>query len=152
MQHLPWESIPVLSDQQVSRVPSLIHLHMQVRRSRVTGGDVLVKGVNPDSTFFVLNPDRDLPSTQKTFEDMFTKWVLWYSCIPSYGIIHVKESLLLKNVVLTSLLPTCCCCLYLFWCLYLPKVQARCPGHTLQLSELSVQESELVGFGSLVVY
>ncbi|XP_041371410.1 uncharacterized protein LOC121384969 [Gigantopelta aegis] len=77
VQHLPWESIPILSDQQVSRIPSLIHLHTQMQRALVTGDNVFVKGVNPDKTFFVLNPDKDLQSTQKMFEDLFTKEFSW---------------------------------------------------------------------------
>ena len=39
-------------------------------------------------------------------------------------------------------------CLYLFPCLYLLKVHAHCPGSTPPQSELSVYDSELVGFAS----
>ena len=42
-------------------------------------------------------------------------------------------------------------CLFLFSCLYRHKGQAHCPGHTPQLSGLSVYHSELVDFVSLLV-
>jgi len=64
IQHLPWESIPMLYDHPVTRVPSL-----QFLLSKVSCQKQLTH-VDPVKTFYALNPQNNLPNTQK----MFQKW------------------------------------------------------------------------------
>ena len=52
-----------------------------------------------------------------------------------------SKSVTIKSVVVVTYI----------WAYNQFKVQARCPGHILQLSGLSVEGSELVGFVSLLV-
>ncbi|RMX47888.1 hypothetical protein pdam_00010648, partial [Pocillopora damicornis] len=64
IQHLPWESIPMLFDQPVTRIPSLQYLLSKLSCQRQ------LPEINPEKTFYALNPQNNLPNTQK----MFQKW------------------------------------------------------------------------------
>ncbi|KAJ8036336.1 Separin [Holothuria leucospilota] len=76
LQHIPWESMPVLRRAPVFRMPSLHFLqsHLKARSDSET---VLGAGVNIGNTFFVLNPSKDLINTQKVFQDWFEKEQMW---------------------------------------------------------------------------
>lgn len=50
IQHLPWESIPILFDQPVTRVPSLQFLFFQLSCQRQ------LPEIDPEKTFYALNP------------------------------------------------------------------------------------------------
>jgi len=67
LQKVPWESIPMLRNQLVSRMPSLL----LTRLSFLNSGKFITNGVCTESTFYVLNPRNDLQNTQKTFEKWF---------------------------------------------------------------------------------
>lgn len=83
VQGIPWESIPILRGQSVSRIPSTsflidrVHLARHLRgmsplpdRTEAANGKNLVDriSVDPRKTFFILNPSGDLLSTQKRFQ------------------------------------------------------------------------------------
>lgn len=74
VQHLPWESMPVLSDKSVSRMPCLSHLVTQLTNLQDQRDSVFIKGVNPSHTFYILNPDSDLPRTQEFFQEWFERF------------------------------------------------------------------------------
>lgn len=83
VQGIPWESIPILRGQSVSRIPSTsflvdrVHLARHLRglsplpnASEAASGKNIVDRatVDPRKTFFVLNPSGDLQPTQKRFQ------------------------------------------------------------------------------------
>ncbi|XP_054751240.2 separin-like [Lytechinus pictus] len=76
IQQLPWESMPILHEWPVCRLPNLHFLMSHLRASK-SGANVLGKGINPDKTYFILNPMGDLDNTQKTFQDWFQKENKW---------------------------------------------------------------------------
>ena len=76
VQQLPWESMPCLrnSGQSATRMPCLPFV--LARHDQPSGSDRLWHidpGVQPDRTFYVLNPGGDLTKTQETFEEAFSK-------------------------------------------------------------------------------
>lgn len=71
VQGVPWESIPVLRGQSVSRIPSVSFLLDRVRlaSAKNRSGDVVDRiSVDPRKTFFVLNPSGDLKGTEGRFK------------------------------------------------------------------------------------
>ncbi|KAG2038447.1 peptidase family C50-domain-containing protein [Suillus americanus] len=71
VQGVPWESIPVLRGQSVSRIPNVSFLLDRVRLASVKNrsGDVVDRtSVDPRKTFFVLNPSGDLKGTEGRFK------------------------------------------------------------------------------------
>jgi len=72
IQHLPWESIPMLFDQPVTRVPSL-----QFLLSKVSCQSQFPQ-VDPVKTFYALNPQNNLPNTQKMFQKWFESEHGWH--------------------------------------------------------------------------
>ncbi|KAI8918729.1 peptidase family C50-domain-containing protein [Entophlyctis helioformis] len=77
-QHLPWESLPILRGQPVSRVPSCAMLARLLSTRRVSGGRLTV---DPSKAFYVLNPSGDLSRTQSEFEDTMTRERSWSGVI-----------------------------------------------------------------------
>jgi len=73
IQHLPWESMPALIDQCVTRMPSVQFLFAHWRSLIDDPTSVVNVGVDRRSVFYVVNPDDDLKHTQKTFESWFTR-------------------------------------------------------------------------------
>jgi separase len=68
---IPWESIPVLRGQSVSRIPSVAFLRDRVRLASAknrSGGVVDRMSVDSRKTFFVLNPSGDLKGTEGRFK------------------------------------------------------------------------------------
>jgi len=73
IQGLPWESIPVLRGESVSRIPDMRFLldrlnsadHQGARKPR--GRSVGRARVDPRKTFYVLNPSGDLKGTEGRF-------------------------------------------------------------------------------------
>jgi len=74
IQHLPWESIPVLVDHSVTRMPSVHFLFAHWKSLSDDPTSVVNVGVNRRSVFYIVNPDNDLLNTQKTFESWFTRF------------------------------------------------------------------------------
>ncbi|KAG2136721.1 peptidase family C50-domain-containing protein [Suillus clintonianus] len=71
VQGVPWESIPVLRGQSMSRIPSVSFLLDRVRLASAenrSGGAVDRISVDPRKTFFVLNPSGDLKGTEGRFK------------------------------------------------------------------------------------
>ena len=79
VQGLPWESLPLMREcrQAVSRVPSLPFLLSLWSAHTGTGASVLSSGVAQDSVFYVLNPDNNLPETEKRLEGALKSWASW---------------------------------------------------------------------------
>ncbi|KAL5009966.1 hypothetical protein ScPMuIL_012271 [Solemya velum] len=77
LQHLPWESLPVLRSSTVSRLPSIYHLHSQLAFLHRHRNSVYNRGVDLYSSYYILNPDNNLPSTQQSFQNWFSSEPGW---------------------------------------------------------------------------
>ncbi|EEC03685.1 conserved hypothetical protein [Ixodes scapularis] len=71
IQALPWESVPILQKNPVSRVPSLAYLQAQLWYYSQTLDNVYIRGADTSKTYFILNPSNDIPKTQAQFENVF---------------------------------------------------------------------------------
>jgi separase len=69
---LPWESMPGLEGQRISRVPSLGLLAVSLAARG--GGGV---GVDLSSAYFLLNPGGDLPATQARLQPLLSSQAGW---------------------------------------------------------------------------
>lgn len=76
VQHLPWENLPILRNRPVSRMPSLYYLKVQMSYLHHRNS-VITDGFDPKSTFYVLNPDDNLPCTQEIFQKSFESTEGW---------------------------------------------------------------------------
>eukprot|EP00062_Callorhinchus_milii_P025013 gi/632985547/ref/XP_007909742.1/ PREDICTED: separin-like [Callorhinchus milii] len=86
LQRLPWESVPVLRTRAVTRVPSLPFLLSYVVTKQHGVSSLITEGVDPTRVFYVLNPQGNLPNTEKTFKDWFQRKAGWE------GVIRTKPS------------------------------------------------------------
>ncbi|KAF8446447.1 peptidase family C50-domain-containing protein [Boletus edulis BED1] len=79
LQSIPWESLPVLRGQSVSRIPSLeflldrVHLAAMERERDGEDKDAVIDRIRVDAhkTYYVLNPSGDLKGT----EGRFSSWL-----------------------------------------------------------------------------
>ncbi|NXX14377.1 ESPL1 protein, partial [Podargus strigoides] len=76
LQKLPWESMTCLQAVPVTRLPSLRFL-LSYSLAQKQAGSVLSRGVNPSSTFYVLNPHSNLLGTEERFRDWFESEPGW---------------------------------------------------------------------------
>lgn len=69
----PWENLPSLQCERISRVPSMHLLRRLLSKSNAK------KPLTPDlkACSYILNPGNDLPRTQATFEEFFSKSLQW---------------------------------------------------------------------------
>ncbi|CAL4079627.1 unnamed protein product [Meganyctiphanes norvegica] len=70
---LPWEMLSVLRDQPVTRMPSLRMLTLLFQHHSQQMDSVLVKGVNPNNGFYILDPDSNLKRTQDRMKDVLAQ-------------------------------------------------------------------------------
>ncbi|TRY63276.1 hypothetical protein TCAL_04651 [Tigriopus californicus] len=71
IQLLPWEALPMMKNQQCSRVPSLFFLASLYASHHQNKASVAKVGVNNEKIFYVLNPNNDLQKTQDRLESPF---------------------------------------------------------------------------------
>ncbi|NXC78269.1 ESPL1 protein, partial [Anhinga anhinga] len=76
LQKLPWESMACLKAVPVTRLPSLRFL-LSYSLAQKRAGSVLSRGVNPSSTFYVLNPHSNLLGTEERFRGWFESEPGW---------------------------------------------------------------------------
>lgn len=67
---IPWESVPFLYSQSVTRMPSLCSVFRHIK----CNSNLLLNQINPNNGFYVLNPSRDLPRTETIFAPTFSKF------------------------------------------------------------------------------
>ncbi|KFO21270.1 separin [Fukomys damarensis] len=77
LQKLPWESMPCLRELPVTRLPSFHFLLSYSIIKEAGASPVLSQGVDPQSTFYVLNPHNNLSSTEEQFRAKFSSEVGW---------------------------------------------------------------------------
>ena len=68
VQHLPWESLPILRGRQVSRLPNIAMLHQCI-----SGRSRKVQISSPDAAFYLLNPSGDLIKTEKKLSESLSR-------------------------------------------------------------------------------
>ncbi|KAI8150319.1 peptidase family C50-domain-containing protein [Fennellomyces sp. T-0311] len=72
----PWESIPILRVQSVSRLPCLSFLRDRILANQAAASDG-EWSVDSRKTCYVLNPSGDLMHTQNEFESVFKRMASW---------------------------------------------------------------------------
>ncbi|XP_016056830.1 PREDICTED: separin isoform X2 [Miniopterus natalensis] len=77
LQKLPWESMPSLRVLPVTRLPSFRFLLSYAIIKESGASPVLSQGVDPHSTFYVLNPHNNLSSTEEQFRANFSSESGW---------------------------------------------------------------------------
>uniref|UniRef100_A0A2K6V525 separase n=1 Tax=Saimiri boliviensis boliviensis TaxID=39432 RepID=A0A2K6V525_SAIBB len=77
LQKLPWESMPCLQALPVTRLPSFRFLLSYSITKEYGASPVLSQGVDPRSTFYVLNPHNNLSSTEEQFRANFSSEAGW---------------------------------------------------------------------------
>ncbi|OCT95906.1 hypothetical protein XELAEV_18013595mg [Xenopus laevis] len=97
LQKLPWESIPCLQKQSVTRLPSLHFLLSYGLLRKYQPQTTLIKGVDPKQTFYVLNPHANLPGTEERFRDWFKNETGWKGVIRSAPKSEMIQSALTKQ-------------------------------------------------------
>jgi len=90
IQNLPWESLPYLDDQPMSRIPSLSLLFTRV------------VFVERSSTSYLLNPTGDLRSTQSLFEKDFEAQPGWRGFVGEFDRGDQRNMALLHDIVSRS--------------------------------------------------
>lgn len=78
LQYLPFENLPILRDQLVTRIPSLQFLSASLLLHSDSRGS---GGINPTDTYYVVNPTGDLKNTQRTFASWFEREAGWTGVI-----------------------------------------------------------------------
>ncbi|KAM8801446.1 separin isoform 2-T3 [Rhynchonycteris naso] len=81
LQKLPWESMPSLRALPVTRLPSFHFLLSYAIIKESGASSVLSQGVDPRSTFYVLNPHNNLSSTEEQFRANFSSESGWKGVI-----------------------------------------------------------------------
>ncbi|XP_019580029.2 separin isoform X2 [Rhinolophus sinicus] len=81
LQKLPWESMPSLRALSVTRLPSFRFLLSYAITKESGASSVLSQGVDPRSTFYVLNPHNNLSSTEEQFRANFSSEAGWKGVI-----------------------------------------------------------------------
>uniref|UniRef100_A0A8C3WZR1 separase n=1 Tax=Catagonus wagneri TaxID=51154 RepID=A0A8C3WZR1_9CETA len=77
LQKLPWESMPSLRALPVTRLPSFRFLLSYSIIKESGASSVLSQGVDPRSTFYILNPHNNLSSTEEQFRAHFSSEAGW---------------------------------------------------------------------------
>lgn len=72
VQHVPWESVPLLRPRCVTRMPSLHFLHAHLLSLSADPASLYTAGVNTASAYYVLDPENNLQFTRDKFQ-------LWFS-------------------------------------------------------------------------
>lgn len=83
LMQIPWESMPCLVQQSVSRMPSLpfVLARLDTVAGPQSAWHQVQPGVKPASAFYVLNPESDLAATQQALEPSFVGRAQWEGII-----------------------------------------------------------------------
>ncbi|TRY54956.1 hypothetical protein DNTS_020719 [Danionella cerebrum] len=99
LQRLPWENIDCLKSQSVTRMPSLNAVLGHSHLKEIDSSCVLSSGVNPEKVYYVLNPDKNLPYSDKCFKEWFTGEQLWQgTCGSTPDSDKLQEALTTKDL------------------------------------------------------
>lgn len=99
----PFESLSLckLARQQFFRIPSLRFLATQLKFFQTESFSQDLNNLNPDSVFYLLNPDNNLARTESRFKDKFLTKKSWLGYISSSPDPEtLKSSLMSKDIYL----------------------------------------------------
>lgn len=71
---LPWESLPILRNQEVYRMPSVGSIFTSLHRygqEKLGKGSMVFPSIDPLDAYYLLNPSGDLSSTEVEFDKWF---------------------------------------------------------------------------------
>ncbi|KAL1827171.1 separase isoform X3 [Daucus carota subsp. sativus] len=74
IQMLPWESLPILRNQEVYRMPSICSIFASLDRhdhKKLGTGSMVFPSIDPLDAYYLLNPSGDLISTEVEFDKWF---------------------------------------------------------------------------------
>ncbi|KAI9484692.1 peptidase family C50-domain-containing protein [Zychaea mexicana] len=98
LHQLPWESLPILRPQSVSRIPCLSFLRDRIMRNLASMDDDADTWsevtINCKKTCYILNPSGDLMHTQNEFEAAFKSMDGWQGLIQEKPLEHRWQSML----------------------------------------------------------
>ncbi|KAJ9615829.1 separin protein [Cladophialophora chaetospira] len=83
LQTFPWESLPCLRGQAVSRMPALGAIWERLKHMREQSHGLDAYAVSKTKGAYILNPSSDLKSTQDTFGELFARQLPDYTAIIS---------------------------------------------------------------------
>lgn len=98
-QMFPWESLPVLRNQDVYRMPSVAGIIYTYGRYCLNQGEdgndhAVCAMVDPLKSYYLLNPDRNLAKTEACFLEFFTA----YNIKVSAGIFFRPVVNMIRNI------------------------------------------------------
>lgn len=113
IQRLPWEAVAILRSTPVSRIPSLHMLHWLAMKHGLVSKTITAPAtdlkpptkvieVNPRLTFYVVNPESNLPGTQERMQPILEE--IWGKNSGVVGVapaeLQIKESLTQRDLFL----------------------------------------------------
>lgn len=93
LQRLPWESLPAVEAQSVTRVPSLLFAGILNSASQSR----LKNGIDPKRAFYLLNSEGDLVKTQECFEAPFKRRPGWQGIVGSRPSVDEYKKALIEH-------------------------------------------------------
>ncbi|KAF6118547.1 extra spindle pole bodies like 1, separase [Phyllostomus discolor] len=97
LQKLPWESMPSLRALSVTRLPSFRFLLSYAIIRESGASPVLTQGVDPRSTFYVLNPHNNLSSTEEQFRATFSSESGWKGVVGEVPSLELVQEALMER-------------------------------------------------------
>ncbi|CAM9600525.1 unnamed protein product [Lampetra fluviatilis] len=97
LQKLPWENIPLLRASSVTRMPSLAFLLASALTTKYVKSNVFNAKVDVRNTFYLLNPQANLSSTESTFRDWFESEKDWEGVIGKVPTAEKLQEVLTKK-------------------------------------------------------
>lgn len=97
LQKLPWENIPLLRASSVTRMPSLAFVLASALTTKYVKSNVFNTKVDVRNTFYLLNPQANLSSTESTFRDWFESEKDWEGVIGKIPTAEKLQEVLTKK-------------------------------------------------------
>jgi hypothetical protein len=103
LHHLPWESLPILRPNPANRLPSIFALRSSIQSKLQPDSppNVLRDGIDPQKLFYMLNPSKDLKTTQETLQPLLVAKENWKGLVAeSPSTSHFVSALETQNLLL----------------------------------------------------
>ncbi|KAF6020758.1 ESPL1 [Bugula neritina] len=72
-----WESLECLSYSPVTRMPSIYSIQSYLKEFSSRGDSIFTNGAYTENTYYILNPDNNLPATESLFKPILTRRETW---------------------------------------------------------------------------
>eukprot|EP00743_Colponemidia_sp_Colp-15_P011090 GILK01012321.1.p1 GENE.GILK01012321.1~~GILK01012321.1.p1 ORF type:complete len:1504 (-),score=211.49 GILK01012321.1:81-4238(-) len=99
VQSFPWENLPSLlqANRTITRLPNIHLLADRMKTVHETGAHA-DNGVDPRNTFYLLNPQGDLASTQQAFQELFERQPTWTGLSATVPTVEQYQEALSKDL------------------------------------------------------